>query len=210
MLENSHLAKPKDGPAPRWFHVATAASMVISALAALIGTLHTSRTMEALVEQNARLVRANSTPILEFGHGNARDDGSSVLEFNVRNVGTGAARVVWFELRVDGQVMPDMQAALRAVSPGLQSPMRFMSGPVAPRVFASGAEQRIFGWPKPAEAETAAAAAWRAMDSARFKRIKVEACYCSLFDECWKSQLDGGLPTPAPSCPAEKRQSLWG
>ena len=39
MNELQHLAKPKDGPAPRWFHVAVAASMIISAVSALVATL---------------------------------------------------------------------------------------------------------------------------------------------------------------------------
>ena len=45
MLDVQQLAKPKDGPAPRWFHVAVAASMVISAVSALVATLHTGKTM---------------------------------------------------------------------------------------------------------------------------------------------------------------------
>jgi len=210
MNELQHLAKPKDGPAPRWFHVAVAASMVISAVSALIATLHTGRTMTALVEQNAKLVRANSTPILEFGHGNIRDDGSPSLEFTVRNVGTGAARVVWFELRVDGRPMPDMAATIRQLSPELQSRPTFSSGPVAKRVFAAGADQRFFSWPKPAPGEGEFVKPWVEVDKARFNRIEVQACYCSLFDECWTSKLNGDVPTSSPSCATEKRVSLLG
>ena len=54
MNELTQLAKPKDGPAPRWFHIAVAASMVLSAVSALIATIHTRETMTALVEQNAK------------------------------------------------------------------------------------------------------------------------------------------------------------
>ena len=133
-----------------------------------------------------------------------------MLEFTVRNVGTGAARVVWFEFRVDGKPMPDMSAVIHALSPELKSMPTFNSGPVAKRVFAAGAEQRFFGWPKPAAADAGSVDAWMALNSARFKRIEVEACYCSVFDECWTSKLNGDVPVLTPSCATEVRQSLLG
>jgi hypothetical protein len=210
MNELQHLAKPKDGPAPRWFHMAVAASMIISAVSALIATIHTGRTMSALVEQNAKLVRANSTPILEFDHFNVRNDGSSSLEFSVENVGTGAARIYWFELSIDGKPMQDMTAAIHSLSPDLKSMPAFSSGPVARRVFAAGAGQRFFAWPKPVPASADQVAAWKALDTARFKRIAVQACYCSVFDECWTSKLNGDVPTVTPLCKTEKHLSLLG
>jgi hypothetical protein len=45
------IKPPGDAPAPRWFHVAA---------------LRSSAAMTSLVEQNARLVRASSTPILHL------------------------------------------------------------------------------------------------------------------------------------------------
>ena len=210
MNEIQHLAKPKDGPAPRWFHIAVAASMVLSAIAALIGSLHTSRTMTALVEQNAKLVRANSTPMLEFGHGNQGADGVPNLSFEVRNVGSGLARVVWFELLLDGKPMGDMHQTVRQLSPALKTPLHLVTGRVAGRVFAPGAEQLVFGWKRPPDTDVAASNAWNAMNEARFKRITVSACFCSVFQECWVSKLDGDLPTPSPDCGNEKKTSLHG
>jgi hypothetical protein len=210
MIDTSHLAKPKDGPAPRWFHIAVAASMVISALAALIGTLHTGRTMRALVEQNAKLVRAGSTPVLEFGHGNALDDGTSALEFTVRNVGTGLARVVWFELSVDGKPMANMRAAIDAIATAPAENITFRSSPISRRTLAAGADVRLFGWPKPPAADAAQTRTWSELDRARFSRVTVQACYCSVFEECWMSALDGAVPSPVAACTAEGRRSLSG
>ena len=210
MNEIQHLAKPKDGPAPKWFHIAVAASMIISAVSALIATLHTGRTMSALVEQNARLVRAASTPVLEFGHGNAREDGTASLDFVVRNVGSGIARVVWFEYRLDGKPMPDTGAVVRALEPGAAEKLTLFSGPVANRFLAPGAEQRVLGWIRPPETEIGSLKAWKELDKARFGRIEVEACFCSVFQECWTSKLGGEMPTPNQSCPSEKRLSIRG
>lgn len=210
MNELQHIAKPKDGPAPRWFHIAVATSMVISALSALIATLHTGRTMSALVEQNAKLVRASSTPVLEFGHGNTLNDGSAALEFTVRNVGTGLARVVWFELRVDDKPMNNMGTAIRTVSSESALGLSFSSNPIASRTLASGSETRLMGWRQPAPAEADLLRAWQAFDKARFTRVAVEACYCSVFEECWTSRLNGDVPKPTAACSTEGRVSLSG
>jgi hypothetical protein len=210
MNELQHLAKPKDGPAPRWFHIAVALSMIISAISALIATLHTGRTMTALVEQNAKLVRAGSTPILEFGHGNALDDGSSALEFNVRNVGTGVARIVWFELRLDGKPMQDMSAAIRTLDPNITSTLTFTSAPIASRSLAAGSDARILLWKKPSADTPDLLRAWSALDKARFQTVAVEACFCSVFEECWTSSLNGDVPKRVQACIAEGRASLRG
>ncbi len=210
MNEIQHLAKPKDGPAPKWFHIAVAASMVISAISALIATLHTGRTMTALVDQNARLVRASSTPVLEFGHGNTRDDGQASLDFMVRNVGSGMARVVWFELRLDGKPVPNVGALVRTLNPTSADNAVLLSGPVANRFLAPGAEQRVLGWVRPSTGNEADLKAWNELDKARFTRIEVEACFCSVFQECWTSRMSGDVPKASPDCVNEKRTSMRG
>jgi hypothetical protein len=210
MNEIHNLANPKDVPAPRWFHIAVATSMVLSAVAALIGSLHTSRTMSALVEQNARLVRANSTPVLEFGHGNQGADGVANLQFRIRNVGSGLARVVWFELLVDGKPMAHMDQAVRQISPELVTPPYLTTSPVAGRVFAPGTDALVMTWKRPPATNVAESKAWEAMNHARFKRITVATCFCSVFQECWVSKLDGDFPKPSPDCVNEKKTSLRG
>lgn len=208
MNELQHLAKPKDGPAPRWFHVAVAASMIISAVSALVATLHTGRTMTALVQQNERLVRANSTPILEFGHANSRDDGSPNIEFVLRNVGTGPARIAWFQLTVDGRPMQHMSNVIDVLHPGLSDRPSVLVAPVGKHIFAAGARHSFFRWTKPAPGSSDQVSAWTRLDQARFSRISVEACYCSIFEECWTSKLNGEAPTISPACPKEQRTSL--
>jgi len=208
MNELQHLPKPKDGPAPRWFHVAVAASMIISAVSALIATLHTGRTMTALVQQNERLVRANSTPILEFGHANSKDDGSPHLEFVLRNVGTGPARIAWFQLTVDGKPVPHMSAVVDLLHPGLSGRPAVLVAPVGKHIFAAGARHSFFSWTKPPPGSGDQVSAWARLDQARFSRIAVEACYCSIFEECWTSKLNGEAPIISPACAMEKRVSL--
>jgi len=208
MNDLQHLQKPKDGPAPRWFHVAVAASMVISAVSALIATLHTGRTMTALVQQNEKLVRANSTPILEFGHANSRDDGSPNIEFVLRNVGTGPARMAWFQLTVDGKPVKHMSTVIELLQPELSDRPSVLVAPVGKHIFAAGARHSFFSWTKPPPSSGSMLSAWTRLDQARFSRIAVEACYCSIFEECWTSKLNGEPPTASATCSQEKRTSL--
>jgi hypothetical protein len=214
LFEVQHMVKPKDAPAPRWFHIAVAASMVISAISALVATLHTAKTMTALVEQNAKLVRAGSTPVLQFGHGNQRENGSRSLQFGVGNVGSGIARVVWFELRVDGKVMPDMSATVSALNPNFvvpeKIPLDFVTSRLAKNTLAPGAQQQVLGWDRPDEKEVEPLKAWEVLNKARFKRITVEACYCSVFQECWTSSLNGDVPKSVPECSAAGHLSFQG
>jgi hypothetical protein len=215
MNEIQHLARPKDGPAPRWFHVAVAASMVISAVSALIATLHTGRTMTALVEQNAKLVKAGSTPMLEFTHGNLRD-GKRGLSFTVSNAGSGMARVIWFELKLDGKPMQNMGAVAAALEPAFvlnaktEAKLQLTTSSVAGRMLSPKADVDVFSWYRPDDSETALLKVWSGIDQARWKRIVVEACFCSVFQECWTSKLNGDVPVSNPDCVNEKRVSLQG
>jgi hypothetical protein len=212
MIEFPKFNKSDDKPAPRWFHVAVAVAMLLGAAASLVGSVRTSNTMKALVEENSRLVRANSTPLLTFGHGNANDKREKQLEFEVVNVGTGPARIVWFELRLDGKAMPDMGKTIRALAPteGIDDDVDFSSSPIAPRILAAGSRARIFAWYPPPEAATRISGAWKALDHARFKRIEVEACFCSVFEQCWQSKLNADVPKAVDRCDTNGRTSLWG
>ena len=56
MIPIPKLPKPPIDGGPKWFQVAIAASMVISTLSAVYGSIKTSLTMEALVKESTRLV----------------------------------------------------------------------------------------------------------------------------------------------------------
>jgi hypothetical protein len=216
MVEFPKFTKADDKPAPRWFHIAVAVAMLLGAAASLIGTIRTSSAMRdmvkqnaQMVEQNARLVRANSTPLLMFGHGNISDDGKPRLTFDVTNVGTGPARIVWFELRVNGKPAKEMGAAIDAVAERVDGERRFNSSPVAPRILSPRDKSVIFAWDKPSDTNPQLAA-WQTLDRARFSKLSVEACYCSVFEQCWTSTLSADVPKPVEACDPTGRVSLKG
>ena len=92
--ETPHHVAEHHRTAIPWFDVAMGVAVLAVSFGSLYVSLHTGHTMEALVEQNQRLVRAQSTPILQYTHGN-NVDGEKVLHFEVRNVGTGPALSAW-------------------------------------------------------------------------------------------------------------------
>lgn len=154
--------------------------------------------MRALVEQNSRLVRAQSTPLLAFETGN-EDDDHPVISFDISNDGTGPAVIKWFRM-VDAAGTDYSGSALTRrviqVQPGGQE----SSEEISATLMRSGENRSIFRWPKPV-GNDAATVQWKELDRIR-SQLHPSACYCSMFDECWITAFDGGVPQPVRTCVA--------
>jgi hypothetical protein len=160
-----------------------------------------------------RLVHANSWPFVQLGSGNVAADGASILAFDLKNAGTGPARIYSFEFLIDGRPVSnrnlfvniahaccqsEFQAAIARGDP--REPFAGLgavtTAPIAPGLLAANDEVTALSWPRTA----GNIALWRAMDQARqLGRIQVRACYCSVFDECWTARTET-LPTPRNTC----------
>jgi hypothetical protein len=207
MIDQLTQSKPPADAAPRWFHIAVAASMLLSAGSALVGAMRNSATMEAMLQQNTRLVQASATPVLEFSSGNVDEKSNQpALNFNVSNGGSGPARIVWFELLLDGAATKGFSDVAKKLSPpDLAKPIRnVITSTPAPRLLPAGKELLLFSWPLPAPGD--ARSQWAAFDKERqLGRITARACYCSVLDTCWVSKMDGDLPKQVASCEAGGR-----
>jgi hypothetical protein len=71
----------------------------------------------------------------------------------------------------------------------------------------AGERRQLLSWPLPAEA--AELSAWHHLNRVRHG-LKVEACYCSLFDECWLTKASADLPRPVASCDFGDRTTYQG
>ena len=191
--ETAHNAH-SHGTGHRWFDIVMAVAILLVSAGSLYVSLHTGHTMEALVKENERLVRAQSTPILQFSHGNVTDDGARALEFTISNVGTGPARVMWTELQSDGKTYSELFQYVNASGTGL---ITYTTSPINQSVLSEGEERRILRWDYPKD--TAAQKRWSQIDKSRFD-AKVKACYCSVFNECWLSNMAADLPQPVKNC----------
>ncbi|MDT9000620.1 hypothetical protein RQP53_15200 [Paucibacter sp. APW11] len=216
MIEIPKIVKPQGAEqAPRWFHIAVALSMVLSAGASLVSALRTSATMSNLVEQNARLVRAGSTPILQLTNSNYTRDGKYEIQVTVENAGTGPARIVWMEARYKDQPLKhfgkflELQANELGIEVQGNQGLFTVTGSVAGDVLSAGRERRLWSWPRPDKAEAVAHRLWMGTDRAR-GAISYEACYCSVFDECWTTRFDDELPKAVARCEAKGHTNING
>lgn len=199
--ETPHHALPGHRTPMPWFDVAMAVAVLAVSFGSLFVAWHTSHTMEKLVEQNQRMVRAQSTPLLQYSHGNY-DGEKLALTFTIRNVGAGPARLSWVRITQDGRVHENWPRYLLgfAAAVGLDR-LPLLSSRVSPGFLSVGEERVASRWDRPEGG--AELRAWEAANRARFG-ARVEACYCSVFDECWVSQMDGDIPRPVRSCEAPR------
>lgn len=191
--------------APRWFDIVVTLTLVIISAVSLYTSMHSGDTMERLVSQNERLVRASSTPLLQFGHGNsATVEGSpdpiSAITFSVENVGTGPARIVWFEVHHNGQPLTEFGDLITRASEGAGNVnWSTTTAGISGTMMRAGEDRRIAFWQRPPASDAESLSAWQAVDRARWN-LKIEACFCSIFDECWISDLTVAAPKPTPAC----------
>jgi hypothetical protein len=179
--------------ADRWTAIA---AISISVVSLVIGVMH-GRTMD-------RLVKANSWPFLQFDSGNTAPDQQLAISFSIANSGVGPARLETLQVLYEGQPVATSRELLRTccVTPGLKATPEelgmIITSSVAPRMIPANRELQFFFWRRP-EGDSPV---WDALDKARFK-MAVKGCYCSVFDECWSSNLAGDRPEEVDSCDVE-------
>jgi len=176
--------------AERWTAIA---AISISIVSLVIAVMH-GRAMD-------RLVKANSWPFLEFESGNMLEDRQQhALTFTIKNSGVGPARLETLQMALDGQNYSNSRDLIKACCSQAGSPAMsafIITSPIAPRTIPANKAIEFFYWPKPENAS----AEWDGLDQARH-RLTFKACYCSVFDECWTSNLMGAKPEEVESCEA--------
>jgi hypothetical protein len=110
---------------------------------------------------------------------------------SVANQGVGPARVRSFQVLVDGRPVATWNDAVRALTgagePGLVY-SSFGRGSVLP----AGKEQVLLTLPAGERAGTF----WEAAQT----RLETVACYCSVYDECWRADTREAEPVMVPAC----------
>jgi hypothetical protein len=185
----------------RWLDLTLALSAMFISLVSLGVAIHHGRAMD-------RLVNANSWPFLTYGTDNQDAEGQRRIALKIDNAGVGPARIETFELWWQGQPVASADELLRrCCMPDGQPPINSITarsmdmgvGIIAPSVMRAGGEQSFLtlGF------TDANAAIWHRLDVARL-RITMRACYCSVFDECWETNLWQTSTREVRSCPAVK------
>lgn len=171
-------------------------SAVFIGVCALFVSLYEANLMRA--EQ-----RSSVLPILELARSyyvTSEEDaqGKWRLSFHAENVGIGPARIMDFKVTVDGQAYPTWHDALEAL---VESDNDIYGG-----------QSTINGRTIPAERMVTmfqldtTEVAREIVAGMNAGRLNFEACYCSVFDECWKTdyQADMGAAMPVRQCTRDK------
>lgn len=185
----------------KFIDLIVAGTAILISVISLVVAVHHGQTME-------KLVAANSWPLLRYDTGNLDSETElPVITLTVENAGVGPAMVKSFDVYLDGKLVRDQGALLRACCGG---PPRL--GPNAKEVglvTSSISETVIRAGERRDYVKLANSPAvspqWEALNRARF-RLRFEACYCSVLGDCWTSNLTGVDAHPVKECPAPRTE----
>jgi hypothetical protein len=144
------------------------------------------------------LVAANSWPYLQFS-GEFHNSGG--FQLSVENAGIGPAKLQTLELLLDGHPVSTTGELLkRCCAAEIPDPSRI-------HLPFYGLQKTVMRAGEKHPVLTAASADLPAPLLARFtaaaRGIHLRACYCSVFDECWVSDLETLHPRKIETCPAD-------
>ena len=178
-----------------WFDFIVPIAVLCISVASLLTSLQSEKSMHALVEQNSRLVSAQSTPLLMLDTSNL-SDGKPVISMTLSNVGTGPARIEWFHLS-DPNGTAYSGGGLYEKIAKIDPTASFMSQQISSTLMRSGDERIVFRFPEPSG--QAALAEWETLNKSRFA-LRASACYCSIFDGCRITEFGDSHPKAVASC----------
>jgi hypothetical protein len=158
------------------------AEMLVAGSAVLIGVcaLAVSLYEAALMREQQR---SEVLPILELSRSyytsaEGAESDQIRLTLQATNVGIGPARVRDFRVTVDGKPQPTWNAAMQALL-GRSEPVRYGQSSINGRTIPPDHDITMFEL-------TDAKLAADILD--QFNRLDYEACFCSVFDECWTTK----------------------
>jgi hypothetical protein len=158
----------------------------------------------------ARLVQAQSWPYLEYESSNTGNNGAPEIDIMVRNAGVGPAKVESFSISHDGKpakgwasliaacCVPDGTPRDKPLDLPALTDHRMISSKLIERVLRPSDSVTLLHLPK----TDANAALWSKLDAARFE-LAFSVCYCSVFDECWISDLRSTKQQRVKACPVD-------
>jgi hypothetical protein len=160
--------------------------------------------MEAMADANARLVAANSWPFLAYGSGINTVDGVTRAQMRVYNSGVGPAKIESAELVWKGVAYRKSRDFLAACCEfdAENENLKFDSSLLSNIVLPPGQFTESIGLAQKTDAK-----AFAALQTAMFSRdLQLNICYCSIFDECWRTDLTklSLKPEPVKACVAPK------
>ena len=158
-------------------------------------------------EANRQMVAAASWPLLQADTSNLPEGGRPVIHFSLMNGGVGPAKLKSLEVSWRGKVfagaVPLLEACCGYKPSSGPADLRIagrtpiMTGGVHNVVILAGEKRNFLTMALGSDNVDV----WRKLDIAR-RELRFRACYCSVFDECWNSNLMDLEPRRVEACPA--------
>ena len=162
-------------------------SAVVIGLCALGVSLYETSLMRS--EQRAAVM-----PIVELGRSynvSATDPSRNRLSFIAQNVGIGPARVVDFRVTVEGESYTTWNGAMRALT-GVEDRIAYSMSTIKGRTRPPDRTIEMFNLSDLQHLDAILE---------NFEQVDFEACYCSVFDECWTTNMTTfGASEPVNGC----------
>ena len=181
----------------RWVDYSIAFSAILISLISLVIAIQHGRVQE-------RLVAANSWPFLTYGVDNSMTDRGQNMSFLIRNAGVGPAVLKSLEVRYRDKPVRGWAELLQVCCdvardlPVQQFLALGVTGDDHPVGIIPAKEHSLMlrFTHKPENT-----ALWDKLSEARL-HLSFKACYCSIIDECWKSDLQTLNPERVERCEA--------
>jgi hypothetical protein len=210
MTPESEIASEVRKIGHRWVDLSVAVCALIVSVTSLWVAVRHGHTMERMADANARLVAANSYPLLQHFKSSAADlqsidvaQGRTVISMNVVNSGVGPAKVETLEVFWNDRPVRTARELLRMCcdSSGEDTSASLAAGLLGTSdlqgmMLRAGEVSRLLIISRREES-----AALAARFNAAYSKLRLRACYCSVFDECWSSDLQTLHPQAVASCP---------
>lgn len=145
-----------------------------------------------------RMQQAAAWPFVAYQTGNYTADGQRLVNLSLTNNGLGPAIIGAVEVSFRGRALRspvDLLTACCGYREG--QAMQLRTSAIVNVALRPGEEVMFMSLP----AVTANAGMVDRFDAVR-EQIKVRACYCSIFDDCWTIEGSQVQPRPVKACPA--------
>lgn len=187
----------------RWLDLMLALTAIFISGVSLYVAVEHGRIERQLVQENAQLVQANSWPFLQID-GNYSD--RTPTRISLVNAGIGPAKLERLRVFYRGEPVGDIRALLQqccglpadAAARKAVAPNGLMIADPSKSVLRPGQERPLIVIDADPDRHALADAFLKAS-----RAISYQACYCSVFDVCWMSNLSGLQPHEVASCPTD-------
>ena len=167
-------------------------------LPALIASLALAYFAFVQADATQKMQSGGVMPFVTFGTSNGDKEGNQNIALTLTNNGVGPAILGPIEIRYEGKPVNTPIDLLRTCCTQTETEaLTFSTSPSTGIAARPGETIEFVSFPRTPASEQV----WQTFNKERWK-LKVRACYCSIFNDCWITEGMQGLPKAVNKCPA--------